>query len=122
MTPEEVVRQSAILHCIARGYPKGRISVEKQIVFNKLSRRYDIVVHNKQGAPEILIECKAMHLPIHQLALDQAIAYNQELSTTILWLTNGHNNRFFQVDNGAVGLKCLKDIPSYSHDPYLEEE
>jgi hypothetical protein len=122
LTPEEVVRQCAILYCLELGYPSGRISVEKQIRFNKLSRRYDIVVHNKKGHPEILVECKAMHLPIHQSTLDQAISYNQTLTSTFLWLTNGHENLFFKVGNELVGIKPLKDIPCYRHDSYLEEE
>ena len=122
LTPEEVVRQCAILHCLKLGYPSGRISVEKQIRFNKLFRRYDIVVHNKSGMPEILVECKAMHLPIHQATLDQAISYNQKLISTFLWLTNGHDNLIFEVKNEPVGLKSLMDVPPYYHDPYLEEE
>ena len=122
LTPEEIVRQSAILHCLNRGYPAGRISVERKIEFNNLSRRYDIVVYNKKGEPEILIECKAMHHPIKQAVLDQATAYNHKLSTTILWLTNGHSNMVFEVDKTSVGLKSLKNIPLYSADPYLEEQ
>jgi len=63
-----------------------------------------------------------MKLPIHQSALDQAVAYNYQLTSTILWLTNGHDNLVFEVNNKGVGLNSLLEIPHYQRDTYLEEE
>ena len=60
LTPEESVRQLLILYLKDKFNISFRhILVEKEITFNNLRWRYDIVVYNKEAIPVLLIECKA---------------------------------------------------------------
>ena len=59
LTPEEWVRQHVIHFLLKeKNYPISLIAVEKQLKINTRIKRTDIVVYNKQGTPELLIECK----------------------------------------------------------------
>lgn len=121
-SPEEIVRQSAILHLIDLGYPPTRISVEKQLAYNKLTRRYDIVVHDSHGAPYILVECKASSVTLNQAAMDQAMAYNRALSSTYIWITNGYEHQIIEASTSQMGLKYQTELPPYNKQHYIEEE
>ena len=58
--PEEIVRQVFILYLNQElNYSLARIAVEKQLIYNQMKRRFDLVVYNKSAEPHILIECKA---------------------------------------------------------------
>jgi type I site-specific restriction endonuclease len=98
-TDEELVRQHFIHFLITeKGVPKSHISVEKQIAVNGLSKRYDIVVYDAAGKPEMVVECKAPHIKITQEVMAQAGCYNSTLRAPIIGVTNGLECRFFRVD------------------------
>ena len=79
LTPEEKVRQYILQVFINEGYPQKYISVEKMLKVNDLSKRYDIVVFNRQLQPKILIECKAEFIDISEKTLRQIATYNTQL-------------------------------------------
>ena len=58
LTPEEWVRQHFVHYIINElQYPKALIKVEGGLSYNKLSKRSDIVVFNRDGKPWMVIEC-----------------------------------------------------------------
>ena len=59
LTPEEVVRQTALHYLLNLGYSERLISVEKTVWVNGLRRRFDILIYDSKGNPFILVECKA---------------------------------------------------------------
>lgn len=114
LTPEEWVRQH-ILHflIIQKGYPKSLISIEKQVVVNKLIKRTDIVVYAKSGLPHIIVECKAPSVKISQNAFDQIARYNLKLNANFLIVSNGLVHYFAQLDTQNECFAFLQDIPKY---------
>lgn len=110
-TPEEVVRQAAVLYLISLGYSPAHITVERLVKVHSLKRRYDIVVSNKQGEHEILVECKAPSVPISQDTLDQAGNYNITLKGAHIWITNGHTNFAFQIDHQKKACTAIDSLP-----------
>ncbi|MEL6674979.1 MAG: type I restriction enzyme HsdR N-terminal domain-containing protein [Bacteroidota bacterium] len=96
--PEEEVRQH-VLHFLAqdKGIPLSRIGVEKEIRYQQLRKRFDIVVFDRSGKPFLLIECKAPEVPINQNTLNQIARYNVNLQAPHLLLTNGHQWLVFSL-------------------------
>lgn len=88
-TPEEEVRQTYLLYLInILKVPKIAISVEKEILYNQLSRRYDIVVFSK-GECLLMVECKAPSVKLSQDTLSQIATYNSVLQAKYIILFNG---------------------------------
>jgi hypothetical protein len=115
LQPEEWVRQHCIHFLIEnKHYPKSLINVEKEIVINKLSKRYDIVVFNSDGSIHLIVECKSPKISINQNAFDQIARYNLELNATYLMITNGLNHYYCQMDFKSQKYNFLKDIPNYN--------
>ncbi|MFN8259666.1 MAG: type I restriction enzyme HsdR N-terminal domain-containing protein [Chitinophagales bacterium] len=98
LTPEEKVRQF-ILHRLINehGYPQKYISVEKTLKVNELSKRYDIVVFNRELLPKILIECKAEYIELKEKTLQQIATYNTKLQVPFLMVTNGNASFHFLI-------------------------
>lgn len=114
LTPEEWVRQHVIHYLISiKGYPKTLIAVEKQLTINKLKKRFDILVFNQSGLPEIIIECKAPKVHILQETFDQIARYNLKLKAHFLVVTNGLQHYFCKLDHENERYKFLEEIPNY---------
>lgn len=112
ITPEEWVRQHIIHFLIQyKQVPASMISIEKQLILNNTKRRTDIVVFNSLLKPLLIIECKAPHIEINQLTINQALRYNLELNVPAIFLSNGLQHVFFKLENEVP--KVLKDIPDY---------
>ena len=72
LQPEEWVRQHCISYLIeSKAYPKSMINVEKKVLINGQSKRYDVIVYQSSGRPFLLIECKAPSISISQSSFDQ---------------------------------------------------
>jgi hypothetical protein len=114
MTPEEAVRQQTIA-LLVNDYkvPKGLISIEKKLELNGLTRRYDLLVHNNQGAPLMLIECKAPQISLSQSTIDQVARYNIVLRVPWLLVTNGSQIYCVRVDFEQETFKFESEIPLY---------
>ena len=114
LTPEEWVRQHVIHFLLKeKNYPISLIAVEKKLKINARVKRTDIVVYNKVGTPEVLIECKAPSVKITQTSFDQIARYNLTANSNYLMVTNGLAHYFCQIDTTKETYIFLKDIPSY---------
>lgn len=109
---EEYVRQLLICYLVEeRGLSMGRMSVEKEIRYQGMKRRFDLVVYDKQGQPWMLCECKAPDVPINQTALHQIARYNSVLQTPYLLVTNGAGLWIFKRNDAGEYL-LEESIPS----------
>lgn len=114
VTPEEEVRQQ-IIQLLVSEYkvPKGLISVEKKLELNGLTRRYDILVHNKLGQPLLLVECKAPQIRLTQSTINQVARYNITLRVPWLLVTNGSQLYCVHVDFERETFEFKSEIPKY---------
>ena len=100
LTPEEWVRQNFLQYLVkVKKYPASLIAVEKQIQLNDLKKRFDIVVYDKEGKPWMVIECKAMEVPLNEAVMGQVLRYNISLQVQYLVYTNGSYCRAFAINN-----------------------
>ena len=90
-TPEEIVRQSYIKYLTEiLNVPLANIAVEKKLIFNGQTRRFDIVVYVKERCA-VVVECKAPTVALTEDALFQAAAYNSVLQADYIVLFNGES-------------------------------
>ncbi len=112
LTPEEEVRQKTLYYLVEiKKYPAGLIAVEYSIKVNNLPKRCDIVVFNKSGLPEMIVECKAETVPITQKVLDQAIRYYSGLNVNYILLTNGKTMFCYRIDIENKKIEAMREIP-----------
>lgn len=114
LTPEEWVRQHFIhfLH-YKKKYPISLIAVEKQLTIHQQKKRTDILVFNRLGTPEIIVECKAPSIKITQESFDQIARYNLKLNAKYLIVSNGFSHYYCKMDFKNEMYVFLKDIPDY---------
>jgi hypothetical protein len=99
LTPEEWVRQHVIAFLVqTQKYPMSLIAVERMINFNQLKKRFDVLVYNKSGKPEILIECKAPEVKLSSETLFQIATYNMIFKVPYLFVSNGMKHLLFQLN------------------------
>jgi len=114
LQPEEWVRQHCVKFLIeTKNYPLSLINVEKTLIINNLSKRYDIVIFNRDGSIFLIIECKAPNINITQETFDQIARYNSVLNAEYLMVSNGLNHYYCKMDRENERYKFLKDIPEY---------
>ena len=112
LTDEELVRQNIILYLINDlNVPLSHIAVERGLTINKLKKRFDIVVYDKNGKINILIECKSPRVTLNQKSLDQLVIYNMELKSKYLMLSNGLKHIFVKFINGKFSI--INSMPNY---------
>ena len=115
LTPEEWVRQHFVQFLIEeKNYPASLIAIEKQVLVNNLKKRSDILVFNKDGNPEIIVECKAPKIKITQATFDQIARYNSKLRANFLVVTNGLSHFYCKMDFEKETYLFLKEIPDYT--------
>ena len=115
LTPEEWVRQNFIQYLIQiKSYPKSLIAIEKQLTINNLTKRTDILIFDKNGKPDIIVECKAPSVTINQNTFDQIAQYNLKLNANYLVVTNGLQHFYCKIDHELEKYHFLKDIPDYT--------
>ena len=114
LTAEEWVRQNCIRFLInANKYKSQLIAVEKKIILNNLTKRFDIIAYDNNGDPNLLVECKAPNIAIRQETFDQILSYNRVINSKYLMITNGIINYYCKIDNIDNKINFLKDIPNY---------
>lgn len=112
LNPEEWVRQHVIQYLILeKNYSKNLINVEKQLLLNNTTKRYDVVVYNPDGSVFMIVECKAPNIRITQDTFDQIARYNLILNATYLMVTNGLEHYFCEMDFENQCYHFLRDIP-----------
>lgn len=89
-TPEEQVRQCLITFLAeVCGVPRGLMSLERGLQYDRRRKRYDLLAYDRSGKPFILCECKEPRVPIDDAVVHQASTYNSKIGARILILTNG---------------------------------
>ena len=115
LTQEEWVRQHFLHYLInQKNVPASLIGVEKQIKFNRLKKRFDIVVFGKRGNPILIVECKAPEVSISQDVFHQIALYNMTLKVSYLLVTNGLEHFACYIDHDKSTYSFLKEIPDYA--------
>ena len=113
-TEEEKVRQYLIHFLVSqKDIPESHLSVERQITVNGLTRRYDLVVFDRAGAPWLVIECKAPQVELTQTVVEQVGRYNKTLRAPYISVSNGRQHFFFQIDFETEKITYLEDMPEY---------
>lgn len=114
LTPEEWVRQHFI-HYLAdhRNVPRSLIAIEASLRYHRLKKRSDIVVYGKDGAPCLIVECKAPEVMVTQAVFDQVAMYNMALKVPFLAVTNGMVHFACYIDHESGKIIFLKEIPEY---------
>lgn len=121
LTPEEWVRQNFIQYLLReKGYPAARMAIEKKLKGPGLARRTDIVFYDRQGRPDILIECKAPSVLLTQEVMDQAVRYNMDLGVRIICLTNGLKHIYAMLNHTDKRFAYLRELPDYVTDNFPE--
>jgi len=91
----------------------SHIAIEKGFVLNKLKKRFDLVVFDKNGEIKILVECKSPYVELNQKSLDQLVVYNMKLNSKYLMLSNGLKHIFIKFENSNF-IK-IENIPIYKN-------
>ena len=114
LTPEEWVRQH-VIHYLVNDLkvPLGLIASEVSLSINKLSRRCDLIVFSKEIKPLLLIECKAVDVPLTENVFHQIAQYNFKLNVDYLMMTNGIHHVFCKIDRVNNKLIYLEKLPIY---------
>ena len=111
LTPEEWVRRHVIEYLVNwGGVELQRIVTEYPVTLNGQPQRADIVVVDREGGAQMLVECKAAEVKITQEVLDQAVRYNSVVGARYLMLTNGIKIFCFEACGGGK-YKKLNTIP-----------
>lgn len=114
LTPEELVRQKLVHYLIeGRRYPKSMIKVEGGMRYQKMLKRSDVLVFDRNGGPFLLVECKSFKSPVNQKVLEQASLYNQNYKCQYLMVTNGVHSLIYEMDYDNRAYKQLEDLPEY---------
>jgi len=114
LTPEEWVRQNFIQYLITEGkYPPGLMGVEVMFKLNRLKRRVDILIHNRQGQPIMIVECKEPDVKIDDKVFDQIVTYNLGMKVPYIVVTNGIDHYACKVDGENNKYEFLMAIPLY---------
>ena len=117
LTPEEWVRQHFVHMLVNRfNYPKGRVSIEKGLNYQKnVKKRTDILIYDKNGKVDVLVELKAPHIKLGEDVFLQLAAYNHVHKARLLIISNGIQTFCFELsaDNRIV---FLDELPMYKID------
>jgi len=114
LTPEEWVRQHFIHFLITSlKYPKALIKVEGGLNYNRLQKRSDIVVFDREGKPWMVVECKSPDQKLGQRTLEQASVYNHSLQARYIGVTNGMIHICCAVDWANGKTDVLNEMPDY---------
>lgn len=121
ITPEEIVRQNFILELINKyKVPKEFIEVEVPLSHYVKGKkgRVDILVTAKsktegQIYPVMLIECKSPNIAITDKVIEQAIKYDEVLSTKLMVITNGIESVYVGYNYEKNDYQIVDEIPKY---------
>jgi len=114
LTPEEWVRQHFIHHLIFDlNYPRALFKVEGSLLYNKLQKRSDILIHDRNGKPWMLVECKAPEIKLSQKAFNQIAVYNMTVGARFLAVTNGMAHFCYEVATTPEETKFLDVFPPF---------
>lgn len=111
LSPEEWVRQH-LMHFLMRqiGYPRSLIKVESGLYYNKLQKRSDVQVYDRNGNIFLLAECKSADIKLDDKTVKQICIYNQSIKAPFLLITNGLDLFCWSTEKDEI--EFLEIIPS----------
>ncbi|MFW5792943.1 MAG: type I restriction enzyme HsdR N-terminal domain-containing protein [Bacteroidota bacterium] len=114
LTPEEWVRQNFLKWLTKeKKYPLSLISVEGGLRYNKLHKRSDAVIYDRNAKPAMIIEFKAPSVEIGSETVKQILSYNSSVNAPFIVVTNGINHYCLKRDNINRKFNFLEDIPDF---------
>lgn len=114
LSPEEWVRQHVLYFLVNfKGYPLSRLSVEKSINYNGLTKRWDIVAYDVAFKPKLLVECKQTEINIGLDTLMQAASYQKIIQSEHILLTNGKQALHFAINENKHYSSSIDTIVGY---------
>lgn len=114
LTPEEKVRQYCIHTLIEQyDYPKTAFAVEGSLIVNSMTRRFDVLIYDRELKPFMIIECKRPDVELSQKAIDQIAAYNHVIQAHYLMITNGKSTYILNYENRTYSF--CEQIPRYDN-------
>jgi hypothetical protein len=114
LTPEEWVRQNFVHYLIEDlHYPPSLMMTENGLKLFNTQKRSDIVVYDRNGAPLVVVECKAADVKITQETFNQVARYNITWKAPFVMVTNGLNHYCARYDAATCKYTFLKEIPQY---------
>lgn len=114
LTPEEKVRQYCIHTLIEQyDYPKTAFAVEGSLIVNSMTRRFDVLIYDRELKPFMIIECKRPDVELTQKTIDQIAAYNHVIQAPYLMITNGKNTYILSYENRTYSF--CEQIPRYDN-------
>ena len=115
LTPEEWVRQHILRFLTEeKSVPEALVSVEAGININRLAKRYDALIFDRNGKPWMIVECKAPSVAINQSVFDQVVAYNQTVKAKYILVTNGLKHYCCDMSNANQQVQYLSNIPNFN--------
>ncbi|MCC5945144.1 MAG: type I restriction enzyme HsdR N-terminal domain-containing protein [Bernardetiaceae bacterium] len=111
--PEEWVRQHFVHFLIQHNYPKALMRVERAHRLHERLRRSDIICHDREGKPFLLVECKSPSVKITATTFEQVAIYNEVVGAPYLALTNGMQHYFLKHNREAKRYETLSEFPIY---------
>jgi hypothetical protein len=114
LTPEEWVRQHFVQYLVReQGVPGALVAVEMAFTYQGMSRRADVVVHDRRGRPLMMVECKAPEVEVRQVVFDQVARYNRVVNARYLVVTNGLVHYCAALDPEGHTYRFLDALPRY---------
>jgi hypothetical protein len=114
LTPEEWVRQHFVHFLITElKYPKSLFRIEGALAYNRMQKRSDILVRDREGKPWMLIECKSPDIKLTQKAFNQVSVYNMTIGAKYLAVTNGMVHYCCEAPVAGGEAKFLNDFPPF---------
>ncbi len=113
LTPEEKVRQFTI-HKLANlcSIPLCRMAVERKIMVNGTTKRFDLAIFNPDGTLQLIVECKAPNIKLTNNVITQVLNYNKVLHASYVMITNGIEEGIFSINlsTGEANPARLENI------------
>ncbi|MDG1063195.1 MAG: type I restriction enzyme HsdR N-terminal domain-containing protein [Flavobacteriaceae bacterium] len=111
LTPEEWVRQHVVQWLLSdKSQSPQLMSIERQITYNNMVKRCDIVVYHPDGSIKLIVECKAPEIKLTQSSFDQIARYNLVLDADFLMVTNGLQHIYCVIDQNLKSYRFLEDL------------
>ena len=115
LQPEELVRQLVALYFIHdKAYPQAYIQLERGLKVDKMAKRFDMIIRDKEVAPFMLVECKSFKTKLKQETFDQVSHYNTQINAPFILITNGRQTLCAHIDQESASYRFV-DIPAYPY-------
>ena len=112
LTPEEWVRQNFVQYLVGvMNYPATLIAMEKKIRLGELTKRFDILVYDKEHKPWMIVECKSEEIKLNEEVLQQALRYNISVPARYIIITNGNVTYAWEKKDNL--LADLTELPGW---------